>query len=350
MISVVLTNIILTPYRLQKYNLRKESPMKHVINIIFTGVLSLLAGLMTASLATASTPLVSANWLEDNLNNPELIIIDLRNSIDDGGYETFLEGHIPGAIHSDYGKAGWRVSRDDTPGLLPTESQFQSLARNLGIHDNSQIVIVPAGVSSTDFGSSARAYWTFKVFGHEHVSILNGGWKNWSKTYPNKIETGAPIAPIEGNFVASFSSDNYIDTDGVEQLISDKTSSFALLDGRTEAQFWGEGKHPRASAAGHIPGSILIPQSNAYDETDNKIKPVDILAEIYDDVTKGPVVSYCNTGHWAATNWFVLSELLGNKNVRLYDGSMVEWTKDQSRPLVSEKSNLTKIKELLKLG
>jgi thiosulfate/3-mercaptopyruvate sulfurtransferase len=332
------------------HNLRKERPMKRLFNTLYIGILTILAALMTASIATASTPLVSANWLADNLDNPELVIIDLRNSIDGGGYETFLEGHIPGAIHSDYGKAGWRVSRDGTPGLLPTDSQFQSLARNLGINDNSQIVIVPAGVSSTDFGSSARAYWTFKVFGHEDVSILNGGWNNWSKTYPNKIEAGAPIAPIEGNFVASFSPEGYIDTDGVEQLVSDKSSPVALLDGRTEAQFWGDGKHPKASAAGHIPGAILISQSNAYNETDNQIKPVEILAEIYDDVTEGPVVSYCNTGHWAATNWFVLSELLGNKNVLLYDGSMVEWTKDQSRPLVSEKSNLTKVKEFLKLG
>ncbi len=324
--------------------------MKRLINILFTGILTSSAVLMPVSVATASTPLISASWLADNLNNSDLVIIDMRNSIDGGGYETFLEGHIPGAIHSDYGKAGWRVSRDNTPGLLPTDSQFQSLARNLGVNDNSQIVIVPAGVSSTDFGSSARAYWTFKLFGHQTVSILNGGWKNWSKIYPNKIETGAPIAPIEGNFVASFSANGYIDTDGVEQLVSDKTSSVALLDGRPEDQFWGEGKHPNANAAGHIPGAILISQSNAYNEIENKIKPVDILAEIYDDVTEGPVVSYCNTGHWAATNWFVLSELLGNKDVLLYDGSMVEWTKDQSRPLVSEKSNLAKVKEFLKLG
>ena len=192
-----------------KHNRRKERPMKRLINTLYIGILTILAALMTACVATASTPLVSANWLADNLNNPELVIIDMRNSIDGGGYETFLEGHIPRAIHSDYGRAGWRVSRDGTPGLLPTDSQFQSLARNLGINDNSQIVIVPAGVSSTDFGSSARAYWTFKVFGHEDVSILNGGWNNWSKTYPNKIEAGAPIAPIKGNFVASFSPNLY---------------------------------------------------------------------------------------------------------------------------------------------
>ena len=324
--------------------------MKSLINILYKGIITILAALMTSSVATASTPLVSANWLADNLDNPELVIIDLRNSIDGGGYETFLEGHIPGAIHSDYGKAGWRVARDGTPGLIPTDSQFQSLVRSLGIDNKSQIVIVPAGVSATDFGSSAYVYWSFKVFGHEEVSILNGGWNNWSKTYPDKIETGPPIATSEGNFVASFSPDRYIDTAGVEKIVADKSSSAVLLDGRPASQFWGEKKHPKVSSFGHIPGAKLITQSNAYDENENKIKAVDELIDIYDEVINGQVVSYCNTGHWASTNWFVLSELLGNENVVVYDGSMVEWTKDQSRPLVSEKSNLTKIKEFLKLG
>jgi thiosulfate/3-mercaptopyruvate sulfurtransferase len=328
----------------------KHSLFRRIANKIIISLAACLAGLFFYGSAVAATPLVSADWLSENLNNPELVIIDLRNSIDGGSYDTFLEGHIPGSIHSDYAKDGWRVARDGTPGLLPTDSQFQSLARKLGVSETSHVVIIPAGVSSSDFGSSARAYWTFKVFGHDNVSILNGGWKIWSETYPSNVEKGAPLAPIEGDFVASFSPKGYIDTSGVEQITLDKSSPVVLLDGRTEEQFWGEKKHAKASAAGHITGAILISQSNAYDAVSNQIKPTEILAEIYDDASEGPVVSYCNTGHWAATNWFVLSEILGNKDVLLYDGSMVEWTKDTNRPLVTDKSNLTKIKEFLKLG
>ena len=297
-----------------------------------------------------STPLVSVDWLSKNLQTPELVIIDLRNSLDGGGYDTFLEGHIPGSIHSDYMKAGWRVARNDIPGLIPSEEQFQTLARSLGINQESHVIIVPAGVSSTDFGSSARAYWTFKSFGHEKVSILNGGWAKWNETYPSQIERGAPTAPKNGSFNASFINDDYIDTKGVEQVVMDKISNIILLDGRPEKQFWGEEKHPKVLAAGHIPGATLLTQSNAYDEINNKLKSTNALKEIYGYIQSKPVVSYCNTGHWAAMNWFVLSELLGNENVTLYDGSMVEWTKDSNRPLIKEKSNFTKIKEFFRLG
>ena len=324
--------------------------MRTSLRALFFGFNTIILTLINIGVALASTPLVSVDWLSKNLQVPELIIIDLRNSLDGGGYNTFLEGHIPGSIHSDYMQAGWRVVRNDIPGLIPSEEQFQTLARSLGVNQNSHVIIVPAGVSSTDFGSSARAYWTFKSFGHEKISILNGGWSAWNKTYPSQIEKGAPIAPKNGNFTASFTAGNYIDAKGVEQVVTDNIPEITLLDGRPEKQFWGEEKHPRALEAGHIPGATLLTQSKAYDEINNKLKPTNALNEIYDDIQSKPVVSYCNTGHWAAMNWFVLSELLGNKNVSLYDGSMVEWTNDPNRPLIKEKSNLIKIKEFFRLG
>ena len=123
-------------------------------------VLLLWAGLTT----TAAQPLVDADWVAGNLDNDNLVLIDLRNKIDKGSYETYLDGHIPSSLHSDYLKDGWRVGRDDVVGLLPTEAQFEALARKLGVSTDSHVVLVPAGVSSTDFGSAARAYWTFKGF------------------------------------------------------------------------------------------------------------------------------------------------------------------------------------------
>ena len=324
--------------------------MRTLLRTLFFCFTTVVLTIFNVNVAFASSPLVSVDWLSKNLQDPELVIIDLRNSLDGGGHETFMEGHIPGSIHSDYMKAGWRVARNDIPGLIPSEEQFQTLARSLGVNQNSHVIIVPAGVSSTDFGSSARAYWTFKSFGHEKVSILNGGWANWNETYPAQIERGTPKAPKKGNFTASLTTEDYIDTNGVEQIVMDKTSNTILLDGRPEKQFWGEEKHPKVLATGHIPGATLLTQSNAYDEISNKLKPTKMLNEIYSDMRSKPVVSYCNTGHWAAMNWFVLSELLGNENVTLYDGSMVEWTQDSNRPLIKEKSNFTKIKEFFRLG
>ncbi len=91
-----------------------------------------ILGLVIAPMVALASPLVSPAWLYEKLEDDNLVIVDLRNKIDKGSYETFLKGHIPGAIHSDYLKDGWRVSRDGVVGLLPEADHFQSLARRFG--------------------------------------------------------------------------------------------------------------------------------------------------------------------------------------------------------------------------
>ena len=321
-------------------------------------IFSLLAGfaalLLLASIAQADSngtdrpgPLVSPQWLVQHLDQADIRVIDLRNQIDGGSYETWLEGHIPGSIHSDYLQDGWRVGRNDVVGLLPSEEQFQTLARKLGVNSDTHVVIIPAGVSSTDFGSSARAYWTFQVFGHDRVSILDGGYKAWQAAYPDQIAKGPQIAPAAGNFKAGFRPQKYISTEDVKKLVAADGKAI-LLDGRTPKQFIGEAKHGKARAGGRIPGAVLLSQSESFDDASGKLKSRDALAKIYGGVEGGQIVSYCNTGHWAATNWFVLSEVLGRKDVKLYDGSMVEWTADEANPLLTGQSNLDKLKGFLK--
>jgi thiosulfate/3-mercaptopyruvate sulfurtransferase len=302
--------------------------------------------LVFAPMVAFASPLVSPAWLSENLDDNKLVIIDLRNKIDEGSYETFLEGHIPGAIHSDYLIDGWRVGRDGVVGLLPEAEQFQSLARRLGVSDNTHVVVVPAGVSSTDFGSAARAYWTFKVFGHDNVSILDGGFAAWRDFALAKIETGAFIAPEPGNFVARFNPEFYIGTSDVAAFAANPGQAL-LVDGRTDEQFYAGGKHPKAAKAGRIPSAVLMDHDKAYSPEGNRLKSRDELSEIYRNLGDKTIVSYCNTGHWAATNWFVMSEILGQKNVKLYDGSMVEWTANTDLPLdISGKSNMQKIKDM----
>ena len=94
---------------------------------LFTQLATVLA-LVIAPMFAFASPLVSPAWLSEKLDDEKVVVIDLRNKIDKGSFETFLEGHIPGAIHSDYLKDGWRVGRDGVVGLLPKADQFQSLA------------------------------------------------------------------------------------------------------------------------------------------------------------------------------------------------------------------------------
>ena len=303
-------------------------------------------GLVLAPIVAFASPLVSPAWLFEKLDDNDVVIIDLRNKIDKGSYETYLKGHIPGAIHSDYLRDGWRVARDGVVGLLPNAEQFQSLARRLGVSDETHVIIVPAGVSSTDFGSSARAYWTFKVYGHNKVSILDGGYAAWREFAPSKIETGSFVAPNPGNLIAKFNPKFYISTSDVAAFATNPGQAL-LVDGRTDEQFYADGKHPKAAVAGRIPSAILMDQDKAYSSDANRLKSSDELALIYSNLGDKTIVSYCNTGHWAATNWFVMSEILGQNNVKLYDGSMVEWTANTDLPIdTSGKTNMQKIKDM----
>ena len=102
--------------------------------------------------SVTSQPLVDTQWAKDHLSDDKIVFIDLRNKIDGGNYETWLEGHVPGSVHSDYLNDGWRVGRDDVVGLLPTEADFSALAQQLGVSADSHVVLIPAGVNSTDFG------------------------------------------------------------------------------------------------------------------------------------------------------------------------------------------------------
>jgi thiosulfate/3-mercaptopyruvate sulfurtransferase len=308
-------------------------------------------GILLFSSNIIASPLVDVDWLNKKVNSGEtennILLIDIRNGIGGGSYETYLDGHIPTSIHSDYGKDGWRVNVDNTVGLVPSEEQFQILARSLGVNSDTHIIIIPAGVSSSDFGSAARSYWTFKVFGHDNVSILNGGYMAWQEAYPSQIEKGDFVSRSEGNFTSSFVPELYIGSDQVAKIIK-TNSSVILLDGRTEEQFYAEKKHGKARIAGRLPGSELLYQENAYNIASNTLKTDSELKEVYADYLNGDVVSYCNTGHWAANNWFVISEVLGNKNVRLYDGSMVEWTQDPERSVdTSGRSNMDKLKAII---
>ena len=114
--------------------------------------------------------------------------------------------------------------------------------------------------------------------------------------------------------------------------------------------FHGKQKAPASKAYGHIPGARNLDSAAFYDPVTNRLRPKDELAAIAASLPAEPVVAYCNTGHWAATDWFVLSVVLGRPDVRLYDGSMVEWTADARRPVASERTRWDDVKKALGLG
>jgi thiosulfate/3-mercaptopyruvate sulfurtransferase len=307
----------------------------------------LMLASVPAPAAEDMTPLVSTTWLKQHLNDPDLVVLDIRSALDGGGAEAYRAGHIPGAVHSDYDKAGWRVTRNNVPLMLPTVPELEKLIGETGIDEDSRVVIVPAGVHVLDFGAAARVYWTLKVVGHSKVSILDGGFAAWKADPANPVEAGAR-APSPKIFTAELDKSLLATAEEVEQAT--QSGRTALIDARPASFFSGKVKHDKALAYGHIPGARNVDSALVYDRSANRLKPKDELAHAFAEVASGPAVSYCNTGHWAATNWFVLSEVLGRKDVKLYPGSMVEWTADARRPVESQRTKWDDLKKALGFG
>lgn len=293
----------------------------------------LAAGIATSALAEAPevTPLVSTDWLQSHLDNDYLVIIDTRSALSKSGKDDYAKGHIPGAVWSEY-PGYWRTERNSVTGVLPSLEKLEASLSELGVSDEKSVVIVPHGKNSLEFGSAARIYWTFKYLGHENVAILDGGHAAW--VAEGRALDSGEVVPEGDLFIAEPNDDLLVSTDAVAEELG---GSSILLDGRPVAHFTGKEKHDDATRFGHIPGAVNFDQANFYDEGTHRLKSqADLTTLVPSAVTDSgaPVISYCNTGHWAATNWFVLTELLGRENVTLYDASVVGWSRDPDLPMV----------------
>jgi thiosulfate/3-mercaptopyruvate sulfurtransferase len=311
------------------------------------GAALLFSAALAVSVAGAhAEPLITVQWLSAHHADQDLVVLDIRSAIDGGGAQAYAVAHIPGSVHSDYDKAGWRVTRNNVPFMVPTTPELEKLIGDLGIDEDSHVVVVPAGVNVLDFGSAARAYWTLKYVGVKNVSILDGGIAAWQQAgLPFESGVKAPSPKI---FTATVDKRILADAGDVETI--ENEGGATLVDARPGSFFFGKEKAPASQAYGHIPSALNIDSAEFYDPKTNRLKPKAELARIANAVPAGPAVSYCNTGHWASTDWFVLHELLGRKETRLYAGSMVEWTSNSNRPIESSRTKWDDLKKALGLG
>lgn len=299
----------------------------------FLSAIAVAASLALALPASAARltdqPLVDAGWLKQNLGNESLVVLDIRDIAEN--VNPYQQGHIPGAVSAPYGNAGWRTEVQGVPGQLPPLENIEALIGRLGIGNDDHVVIVPAGVDSGEFGGATRIYWTFKTLGHEAVSILDGGWRGWQaaggevSSDPVKPEPAAFSAKIDENYLAT--------TADVEQGLE---KGVKLVDGRPAEQYLGKGKSPVVRAAGTIPGAVNIEHSRLYDAEKASFASREQIEALIREAGFDPEdenITFCNTGHWASLPWFALSEVLGNRNTRMYDGSMAEWAADPARPI-----------------
>ena len=273
-------------------------------------------GFASAAAAATYGPLVTPRELAESLDRVNPIILDIRG-ID------YQEGHLPGAVSAPYSL--FRGPKTN-PGQLLDAATLEERFETLGLNQEQPIVIVHEGNSDTNFGAAARVYWTLKSAGFPDLAILNGGKLAWEwEELPLETEI---VEPAATELEIVFSADWTATTPEVAKLAEDSGST-VLIDARTAEFYLGETKHKAAARPGTVPGAINFAHTNYFQDDPVLIKTefdaATLAAEL--GITDGAdVVSFCNTGHWAATGWFALSEIAGIDNVKLYPGSMVEYS------------------------
>ncbi|HEV7345021.1 MAG TPA: sulfurtransferase [Devosia sp.] len=275
------------------------------------------------------TPLVTAEWLKAHAGDENLKIIDIRDDIEGTDLGDFP--YIANAAVAPYGSAGWRVEVEGVPGQIPPVEQVAELISGLGIDGDDHVVIVPWGTDSSEFGSATRVYWTFKYLGHDAVSILDGGWRQYDAQGGERV--AEPATPVAAEFPIDVRPELRATTADVEAALA---AGVALVDGRPEEQYLGQSKSPVARIEGTIPGAVNLPHSKLYSaEYASFAQPetVSALTEALGIGADEANIVFCNTGHWASIAWFALHEVGGNENTAMYDGSMAEWTADPARPV-----------------
>jgi len=263
--------------------------------------------------------LVSTEYVQQNINNPNIRILEV-----DYDPSNYFQGHIPNALLVD-----WRKDMND-PIMrdIIKKEDFERLMQKLGINNNTEVVLYG------DFNNwfASFAFWVFKYYGHKYVRLMNGGRKKWieedrplTKEIPQVTPAQYKVSEQNENIRTYF---EYVYT-SLTYYVKDKL----LIDVRSPKEFTGEilapPEYPNEGAqrGGHIPKAINIPWSVAVNE-DGTFKSYEELKSIYESKGVTPdkeIITYCRIGERAAVTWFVLTHLLGYKNVKLYDGSWTEW-------------------------
>ena len=288
--------------------------------------------------AWAAEPLVDVPWLKANLGKPGMVILSVRSG---GGVskDAWLKGHIPGAVFTDYAKDGWREkTAAGIEGQLPAPEKLEKVVGRFGIDNATHVVLVPEGKTAQDMGAATRLYWTLKVLGHDEVSILNGGFQAWVAEVDKDKKPVNPLAtddtaPVARTFTAKLRPEMLVTKEDVKQAVA---GGVPVVDNRPYDFHMGLTKSSAAKVAGTIPGSLSLPEGWLTENGGGRFRSKAQLGKLYQTARVpegGKQISFCNTGHWASLGWFVSSEIMGNKDAKLYSGSMAEWTADSSLPV-----------------
>jgi thiosulfate/3-mercaptopyruvate sulfurtransferase len=263
--------------------------------------------------------LVSTDWVAEHLNDPKIRIVESNEDP-----LLYSSGHIPGAVEVDWTRDLNDPVRRDYLG----REGFQALMRRIGVTKDTTVVFY----GDKNNWWATYAYWVFQLFGHDKAKIVDGGRIKW-------LNEGRPLTKDVPNYppsdyVAAERDDKRIRAFR-DQVLEHTNSKRPMIDVRSPAEYSGEKLHmpdyPNEGAlrGGHIPGAKSVPWAKAINPDNGTFKSAEELRALYEQEAglkqDDDVVVYCRIGERSSHTWFVLTHLLGYKQVRNYDGSWTEW-------------------------
>jgi thiosulfate/3-mercaptopyruvate sulfurtransferase len=276
-----------------------------------------LVAISTTIQAANLSPVIDSFTLVDLIEEEQVKVLEIRSD-----QEAYLKEHIPTSVHISYGE--FRGPKEN-PGQLPELNKLAAALGSKGIAVSDAVVIVHDGVTTTDFGAAARVYWTLKSVGFESLAILNGGFRAYQKDGFELVSGETQVSPAAPKL--TFNPAWYADTAEVQKQVAGEGDA-RLLDARLDDFYAGKAWHDAAARPGILPGADQFAFEAFFDKNTPLLKHDEEVQSIVANhrLDQSGTISYCNTGHWAATNWFVLSEVAQIDDVKLYAESMVEWS------------------------
>ncbi len=270
------------------------------------------------------SPIVSTDWLLNNINNPKLIILDVRS------VEDYREGHVPKALSAFYG--AWAHKKDDLYGQLPQQDDLDDTIGYAGISVNSWVVVTGKMDTPRLSYQSARVACTLQYAGVKNVALLDGGMNKW---YKEKKPLSTDLVRVKAKpFRGKYTKVQFAD----KEYIKKRLGKIIILDVRESEYFSGQKKMDCIPKTGHIPGALNMPTSCAFNE-DKTFKAKEELAVIAEAAAgkdrSREIITYCDIGQCCPTWTYLLTEVLGYTNAKLYLGSMQDWMQDTQAPVTS---------------
>ena len=292
-------------------------------------------------------PLVDTQWLAANADKVQ--ILEVRGnaksftaapeiSTDAKGKKTIEElgGHIPGAVLVD--TKNMRVDRKfgdlTVKYMLPEAADFEKYLRAAGVSASKPLVLVPIGADVADINDALRLYWQLKVYGQDEMAVLNGGYSAWlleGRAFSREASAGNGDWRVKVDRTAQY----FASSEDVAKAMQSRSAT--LVDSRDAPLYHGLVKRDYVYGFGHLEGAKLYPTDLMFKNVGGALKFMPpatyrglLAAQGIDE--KAAAITYCNSGHLSSGPWFLMSEVLGNPQVKLYDGSLHQWTLEK-RPL-----------------